>query len=284
MNLDYVPLLKTQRDIQGMPHNRERFQHYLRTIWNCYDGDFELIPLMFANPMARDHVTAMLDDLLAMNADQIAADAALEACAQLPNAPGEFKASIVICDDLKGGWTNRYDYEFKYRVGYTELLPGNFSPTPNLNLNLNPNPNPNPPLNLETPQMVKIPLASRHSLEQRASLRASSTRGDPHRRPPSSHRTAARRSNMLRDILAQEGKVMAMAGCESPVLDEEDIAYTREVLAPYLNATDKRTCIECLFGDSAARTLGFTPRGLSPWSGLALALHDARAAAHRINR
>jgi hypothetical protein len=63
----------------------------------------------------------------------------------------------------------------------------------------------------------------------------------------------------------------------------EDIAYTREVLIPDLDADDMRTCIECLFGDAADRTLGFTPRGLSPWAGLALALHDARpsqAAAH----
>jgi hypothetical protein len=56
----------------------------------------------------------------------------------------------------------------------------------------------------------------------------------------------------------------------------DDLANTREVLAPVLNAEDMRTCIECLFGDAAARTLGFTPRGLSPWAGLALALHDAR--------
>jgi hypothetical protein len=48
------------------------------------------------------------------------------------------------------------------------------------------------------------------------------------------------------------------------------------VLIPYLDAEDTRTCIECLFGDAAGRTLGFTPRGLSPWAGLALALHDAR--------
>ena len=53
-------------------------------------------------------------------------------------------------------------------------------------------------------------------------------------------------------------------------------AYTREVLIPYQGADDMRTCMECLFGDAAARTLGFTPRGLSPWAGLALALHDAR--------
>ena len=80
----------------------------------------------------------------------------------------------------------------------------------------------------------------------------------------------------LRDMLAQEGHVMAQAGCSGPILDEEDINYTREVLIPYLDAADKRTCIECLFGDAAGKTLGFTPRGLSPWAGLALALHDAR--------
>jgi hypothetical protein len=35
-----------------------------------------------------------------------------------------------------------------------------------------------------------------------------------------------------------------------------------------------RTVIECLFGDAAACTLGFTPRGLSPRA--ALVLRDAR--------
>src|SRR6185295_8920043 len=80
----------------------------------------------------------------------------------------------------------------------------------------------------------------------------------------------------LRQMLTQEGQVMALAGCTEPTLDADDIAYTREVLIPYLDADDMRTCIECLFGDAAARTLGFTPRGLSPWAGPALALHDAR--------
>jgi hypothetical protein len=75
------------------------------------------------------------------------------------------------------------------------------------------------------------------------------------------------------------GHSMAAAGCTGPVLDAEDIAYTREVLTPYLDAEDMRTKVECLFGDAAGRTLGFTPRGLRPWAGLALALHDARQSA-----
>jgi hypothetical protein len=83
-------------------------------------------------------------------------------------------------------------------------------------------------------------------------------------------------AHTLREMLTQEGHVMALAGCSGLTLEAEDIAYTREVLNPHLSAEDTRTCIECLFGDAAARTLGFTPRGLSPWAGLALALHDAR--------
>src|SRR5262249_60238827 len=81
---------------------------------------------------------------------------------------------------------------------------------------------------------------------------------------------------MVCDMLAQEGQGTARAGRAGPVLDPEDIAYTREVLGPFFGAEDMRTCIECLFGDAGGRTLGFTPRGLSPWAGLALALHDAR--------
>ncbi len=42
----------------------------------------------------------------------------------------------------------------------------------------------------------------------------------------------------LRDMLAQEGQIMALAGCSGPTLDAEDIAYTREVLIPYLDAED----------------------------------------------
>ena len=87
----------------------------------------------------------------------------------------------------------------------------------------------------------------------------------------------ARLRKSLSRYLAQEGYVMAAAGCSGPDLDADDLAYTREVLAPWLDSDDMRTAIECLFGDAAGRTLGFTPRGLSPWAGLALAMHDARA-------
>ena len=69
---------------------------------------------------------------------------------------------------------------------------------------------------------------------------------------------------------------MARAGCATPALDDEDLAYTREVIAPLLNARDRATVIACLFGDTAATALGYPPLGLTDRAGFALALHDSR--------
>ena len=262
MNLEFVPLLEIQREIQGMPFGRERFKHYLRTIWNCYETDFELIPLLAANPMAKVHVTALLDQLLALSAETIAAQAAAETSARLSEVPGEWKAALVVIDDLKGGWTNRFDWEFNLRFGAHH-----FRDDAAAHASIEPSPSRWSKFLWVTGVLWSSEPASVPAVREAiltAILRIAFTirHGIP---------------RTLRDMLAQEGQVMAMAGCTGPALDDEDIAYTREVLAPLLDATDKRTCIECLFGDAAGRTLGFTPRGLSPWAGLALALVDARS-------
>jgi uncharacterized protein YjaZ len=90
------------------------------------------------------------------------------------------------------------------------------------------------------------------------------------------------KTNTLRERLQREGCVMALAGCQGPSLDPEDLAYTREVIRPFLDETDRRINMECLFGDPITRSLGFTPRGLSAWAGLALALHDATSNQHEV--
>jgi hypothetical protein len=253
MNLDYVPLLQVQRELHSLPRNFDRFQEYLGTVLTPDRTGVELPPLILMNPMGKDHVTALLDALLALNADGIAGRAAAEASARLVDEPGDFKATLVVADDLKGGWTNRYDYEFKNRFRYGRSVPGRSRPKW-----------------LKDFWLSGVLWSSEPATERAvreailtAIYRMAYVQRHGHART-------------LRDMLAQEGHVMAMAGCTGPVLDDEDIAYTREVLIPYLDAEDMRTAIECLFGDAAGRTLGFTPRGLSPWAGLALALHDGR--------
>ena len=79
----------------------------------------------------------------------------------------------------------------------------------------------------------------------------------------------------LGQMLAQEGRATARAGCVTPALDADDLAYTREVIEPLRDATDRATIMACLFGDEAATSLGYRPQGLSERAGLALALQDA---------
>jgi hypothetical protein len=256
MRLEYVPLLRVLREVYGIPRNEivnrkpRRFQQYLRTIFRQDGEGVDLLPLLAANPMAKDHVTTLLDALLALDADGVGAQAAAEAAARLMDAPGDYNVALVVADDLMGGWTNRYanEFTFRFQVGPPDELPRwakRFWITAVL-------------WSSEPPTAQ----AAREAVLTAVFRLAYVQRHGPAR--------------TLRDRLVQEGQVMAMAGCTGPVLDADDIEYTRAVLAPHLDAEDMRTTVECLFGDAAGRTLGFTPRGLSPWAGLALALHDAR--------
>jgi hypothetical protein len=254
MLLDYVPLLQTARDLLDIPRGRARFGRYLQAIMN--DEGLQRPTLVAMNPMSKEHVTAQLDTLLSMDADGIAARATAEAATQLRDAPGYFKIGLVIADDLKGGWTNRYANEFDIRFRSV--------PTASAAEHL--------PRWLQSPWLSAVLWSSEQpsaELLRQAILSAA-------------HRSAyVERHGLprtLRAMMLQEGHVMAAAGCATPALEDDDLEYTRAVLVDYLDADDQRTAMECLFGDGPGRTLGLTPRGLSSWAGLALALHDARAA------
>src|SRR5262249_48224967 len=112
MKLDYVPLLQIQRDLQGIPRGMGRVRQYLRTMSTPEGTAIDRMPLIIMNPMGKDHVTALLDALLVLDADGVAARVAADASAGLADVPGEFKTALVVADDLMGGGTNRYAYEF----------------------------------------------------------------------------------------------------------------------------------------------------------------------------
>lgn len=75
---------------------------------------------------------------------------------------------------------------------------------------------------------------------------------------------------------------MFAAGYDEITIDSDEIAYTRAVIDPYLEADDMAIVVASLFGDGAARSLGFKPLGLSRNAGLELALHDSIAKGDRI--
>jgi hypothetical protein len=243
MQLEYVPLLQIQRDLYRLPRGFERFRAYLQTMIDPDGRDLSLPPLVMMNPMGKDHAPALLDQLLAFDADGVAAAAVAEAAPKLVHITGSFKIGLAISDDLKGGWTNRYASEFSARFESKPILKRGWltgvlwtSETPSV----------------QTTRETALMAVYRAAYIQQHGL-----------------------AQTLRRMLAQEGYAMAMAGCSQPALEADDLDYTREIIAPHLDAKDRPTLMACLFGDDAAQALGYPPQGLSPRAGFALALHDA---------
>ena len=256
MRLQLVPLLQPLRDLYRLPRDYARFRQYLGMIVNDTGDDLKLPPLVAANPMAKDHVALVLDSLLALDAEAVAAQAVADAAAMLPDVPGDYKVGLTIADDSAGGWTNRYACEYALR--FPDIRGG------------------------QAPRLVPDSERSRWITAVLWSSEPASAQAVREAVLTSVHRLAYFHrhgpARTLRGRMAQEGHVMASAGCTGPTLEADDPEYTREVIAPFLDAEDMRTTIECLCGDAAGKTLGFTPRGLSLWAGLALALHEARQA------
>ncbi|HMB27499.1 MAG TPA: hypothetical protein VKS99_05305 [Blastocatellia bacterium] len=243
MKLEFVPLLQVQRDLHRMPRGMERFHAYLQTLLDPETKDIKL-PLSAMNPMGKDHVPALLDQYLAFDADGLAARATAEAESRLPDVEGEFKVALVIVDDAMGGWTNRFSNELTARSGSKPLhkrgwITGALWTS-------------------ETPSEQATREETLTAVYRAAHIQQ--------------HGFAA----TLREIMAQEGYAMAMAGCSKPSLDEVELEYTREVIASNLDTKDYPIVITSLFGDVAAAALGYPPPGLSERAGFALALRDAR--------
>ena len=265
MRLSLLPLLKIQRDLYTLPRGVERFREYIKTMTDPDTGDLAL-PLVAMNPMGKDHIPALIDEYIALGAEKIAADAiedARRATASAVAEPSEtakavslrtkeFKVGLVVSDDLKGGWTNRWASEFGHRIESGAFVKRGFI----------------------TGILWTSEPASATNV--RESILTAIYRTEYLLTHPA--------PKTLREMLAQEGRAMARAGCTTPSLDDDDLGYTRSVITPHLEAHDRATVIACLFGDVAANALGYPPQGLSARAGLALALHDARVSEPGENR
>ena len=245
MKLSFLPLLQIQRDLYAMPRGIERFREYIKTMTDPETGDLAL-PLVAMNPMGKDHVSALIDEYIALGSVRIASDSVDEATAKaLASQTKEYKVGLVVSDDLKGGWTNRWASEFSHRFETKAFHKRGF---------------------LTGILWTSEPASASNVRE---AVLTSIYRAEYLQRHPS--------PKTLHGMIEQEGHAMARAGCTSPSLDADDLTYTRSVIAPHLDANDRATVMACLFGDAAANALGYPPQGLTDRAGLALALHDARA-------
>ncbi len=243
MKLELVPMLHMQRDLYNMPRGSERFRHYLHFMVGDSD-DVTFLPMVSMNPMGKEHVAATYDALLALDAESIAADALAEAEQRLSHVRDEFRVGLVVADDLMGGWTNRYAAEMSRFNAQPQLkrhwIVARFWTS-------------------EQPSSEKV---RSEVLTAVFRMAYAQQHGWP---------------TTLRQMLLRETLAAAFAGVTDSPFDRDELAYTRDVIAPHLDSTDYPTQFAALFGDEAAAMFGYQALGLSPRAGLALAIYDARS-------
>lgn len=242
MPFEYIPLLQLQRDLCEQRPGPARFAEYIRTMRGGSTDDMEL-PLSAFNPMAKDHVPALLDSYLRLDADKVARSAVQAAVADSQTDQLHFKVALVLADDARGGWTNRYSTELEHRFGgqayhkrrWTTGMLWTSEPADIVNVRRE-----------AAAAVYRARYVNQHGL-----------------------------AKTVGQMMSQAGYVAANAGSAAPDYSAEEIDYTRTVIEPFLNSEIQSEQIACLFGDEAARELGHKPLGLSPRAGFALAFHDA---------
>lgn len=246
MRLSVHPILRQLRALYDVEGVMPRFRAYVSLI---HSGP-EFLPLGAFSPMGRRQAE-YLDALIALNAEKIAAQACEYTEGQLIAHPYSFRVLLVVVDEARNGWTQRWltDAEWRFQGKY-DGLPQN-----------------RPAIGFDRWVTVQLWTDSPVSFQAVFSeVSASVVR-------------ALRQWRFglpvtLQDHLTQEGEAAWFAG-ESVHLDAEELAYTREVLRPHLNSTHWPTIFAALYGDEAARAVGFPPLGLSHRAGFALALDEA---------
>jgi hypothetical protein len=117
MTFEIVPILQKMKELYEKPANFNRFREYLQLLIGGSDNDLET-PIGGFNPMAKAHILEKLNELIALDAEQIAQETLVE-INQLQSKDGiQYKVFLNLSDDLKGGWTNHYtsDYDSKFKI------------------------------------------------------------------------------------------------------------------------------------------------------------------------
>jgi hypothetical protein len=246
MKFELVPILEKLRDLYLIPRGPDRFQAYidLATDGATATKYIPYPPLITVNPMAKEHALECVESWISLGAENIVQMVLEEANIRLESV--EFtrtiKVGLSVLDDLKGGWTNRtFNDAARFKVGESLEKTGWLC------------------VPVWTSEIPKLEELRTVVLESACRAAFVVQHGDP---------------QTLREMIAQEGFVAAFAH-RSLEFDREELEYSRAVIAPHLQSTHQPTVIACLYGDEAAKELGYSPLGLSKHAGFQIALADA---------
>jgi hypothetical protein len=238
------PMLAALLEIYRIPPGKDRFDAYIKaTIAGATRAaDVACPPLVLANPMAKDHANQQLETWLVLGAEE-------ELTRILEDVNQKFSSlefetivhvGLTLVDDLKGGWTDSILTDWSLR--FPEKMNPNWVCVP---------------LWTKYPQTLEI-------LRRNAKMAIGRFVWQAQHGAPST----------LREMLAQEGYAQAFAK-EKLSLPREDLAYTQVVIEPFLENMNKPTQLAALYGDDAAKHVGYPALGLSNDAGFELALATA---------
>jgi hypothetical protein len=241
MSIEVVPALRAQRDLLDLPRGMERFDAYVKTMID--PNDRVILPLQTFNPMSREHVAEVLDALLDMGAEEIAAEAARDADRRIGGIERPMRLLLVVADDARGGWTDRSitDYEFRFTKkamlgeGWVQVIEWSSEGASVERIHRD-----------VQAQMYRTLYLDRFGLPV-----------------------------TLGEMIRQEGMASAFAGSSERELAADDLEYTREAIKAHLDSKDRGVHIACLYGDEAAASCGYAPSGFSRWAGFAAAHAEA---------
>lgn len=254
MNIALTPILDDLRDLYRTQDRFERFDAYVSLSSGTVRGRGktrgEPLPLGTFSPMG-ERQAGYLDRLIAMGAEALAQAAADEVSKEFADLSDRFRLMLVVADVPQNGWTQRQLTDAQWRFTLNDTLPKSMT--------------------LEDfDRWVSVLLWT--DTEATEAYVKREVRGALYRALHVHHVGAAR---TLAEMMKQEGRVLAYAGY-TPELDTEELEYSRAVIGPHLQSTDP-VCFTALYGDDAARQVGYEALGLTADAGFQVALHDALA-------
>ncbi len=244
MKITYLPVLGVLRELYQQPRSMARFHDYITRMTG--GGDDIVLPIGVANPMAKEQALAKLDELVALGAEDIGSAATSEAQGRLAAIETvEIKASIVLVDDVGGGWTDRFTTEAMVRFPSRGALKRPFATA----LVWTSESQTRDQLRLEV-----LAAVYRVAHQQRFGLPAS-----------------------LSERLRQEGLAAQFAGIAT-TLPPEDLEQAGQIIMRLGDNPPYPQVFTAFYGDAAGAQLGYQPLGLGPRAGFEVALAQSRGA------
>lgn len=229
-----MPTLATMADVYRLPREggsaSPRFRRYLELVTNN-------LSLAAYNPMAGPHALETTGQLLAIDAEAVAAEAARET-ADLCGYADTIAMAVVVCSP--GTWTDRLSTEVEHRT--TRRVPGT-----GLVLHW-------------TREIPTVEQIRREAIAE--TVRVMLVTGD---RPES-----------VRRLVLREGVAYALGGNPYGPATDEDRQAVAEALEVLGDSAALGDMTAILYGDAAAATLGWASAGIADYGGYRWAVDRAR--------